>query len=62
MKTLRIGVPPGIGDAVWALCKVESILKVVEGLQPTHQYKLDQRGWGDFCGGMFIAHHIRDFI
>jgi hypothetical protein len=26
VKTLRIGIPPGIGDAVWALCKVESIL------------------------------------
>jgi FkbM family methyltransferase len=41
---------------------IENVKKVVEGLQPTHRYKLDQRGWGDFCGGMFIAHRIRGFI
>lgn len=35
MKTLRIGVPPGIGDSLWAMTKVPAILEA-EGADSAH--------------------------
>lgn len=59
MRRLKIGVPPGIGDSYWALCKLQSILlgfdSPVEVELVIKKTALDRAGaWPEMCG--FVQH------